>query len=120
MTIELTWHLILMVIVSVILIVGMFIGDEGSLNLNSFFYGFILVILWLIYILMVTAKAKRHIPSRYITYKFVCRNCGEAGIGEFDKFTDPKNRMDIYCDDCQYGGDVSDLRGEDEDWELPF
>lgn len=49
MTIELTWHLILMVIVSVILIVNMFAGEEGPLNLNSFFYGFILVILWLIY-----------------------------------------------------------------------
>ena len=68
---------------------------------------------------MTITKTKRHIPSRYITYKFVCRECGESGIEDFDKFTDPKNRMDIYCQECldKY---YEEIYGNDDDCELPF
>ncbi len=50
---------------------------------------------------MTKDKPKRdYIPSRYITYHFVCRHCGESDVGEFDKFKDPKNQY-LLCDKCE-------------------
>lgn len=49
MGVTLTWHLILMVIVTVVLIIKMFTEQEGGLDFSTVFYGIILVILWLIY-----------------------------------------------------------------------
>lgn len=56
----------------------------------------------------------RLIPSRYVTYYFVCRECGKSDVGEFDKFTDPKNRDDIYCEECSL------ILADFGDDELPF
>lgn len=48
-TITLTWHLILVVIISIILIIGMFKEDEGYLDLTGAVSFLLLIILWLIY-----------------------------------------------------------------------
>lgn len=66
-------------------------------------------------------KTKRHIPSRYITYHFVCRNCGESDVGIFDKFTNPKERDDLLCNECDRVKRLdTDEEWDDEDFELPF
>jgi len=49
MSITITWHLILMIIISIALIIRIFIDSEGGLDFSSFFYGIIIVIIWAIY-----------------------------------------------------------------------
>lgn len=49
MEITLTWHLILMIFVSIILIMGIFKEEEGPLDFSNMIYLPILVIIWLIY-----------------------------------------------------------------------
>lgn len=48
MEIKLTWHLLIMIVVSVILIIRIFKQEDG-LDMSFWFYGIILVIIWLIY-----------------------------------------------------------------------
>lgn len=49
MEIKLTWHLLVMIVITVILIVKMFREQEGGLDLSAFFYGAIILIIWAIY-----------------------------------------------------------------------
>lgn len=49
MTIEVTWHLILMLLLSISLIVGMFRDIDDGLDFTFFFFFAILAISWLIY-----------------------------------------------------------------------
>lgn len=49
MTIQLTWHLLLMIVISIILIIRIFKESEFGLDLSGFFYGAILVVAWSIY-----------------------------------------------------------------------
>lgn len=44
-------------------------------------------------------KNRNHIPSRWRTYHFVCRECGESDVGEFDGKTDFK-KAHIRCTKC--------------------
>ena len=70
---------------------------------------------------MESVKSKRHIPSRYITYHFVCRDCGVSDVREFDKFQNPKQDMYIFCQECSEesitGGNYD---YDDDDFEPPF
>lgn len=49
MTITITWHLVLVIVISIILLISIFREQEGGLDLSAFFYGTILLIVWLIY-----------------------------------------------------------------------
>lgn len=49
MEITLTWHFILMIFVSIILIMGVFKEEDSSLDFSNMIYLPILVIIWLIY-----------------------------------------------------------------------
>lgn len=48
MTINVTWHLILVIVISIILIIGVIKNEEG-LDFSSFIYAFLLVVLLGIY-----------------------------------------------------------------------
>lgn len=48
MTITLTWHLILMIVVSIILLIRA-LSDDVGLDFSLFFYGIIVVIIWSVY-----------------------------------------------------------------------
>lgn len=48
MEIRLTWHLLVMIVITVILIIRMFKTD-GGLDMSFGFFGIILVVIWLIY-----------------------------------------------------------------------
>lgn len=49
MEIKLTWHLLVMIVITVILIIKAFKESDYGLDFSGFFYGVILVVLWLIY-----------------------------------------------------------------------
>lgn len=49
MAIQITWHLILVIVISIILIIGFLSGDDSPLDFSGFFYALILVIVWLVY-----------------------------------------------------------------------
>lgn len=67
-------------------------------------------------------KQKRdYIPSRYITYHFVCRQCGESDVGTFDKFKEPK-QCHLLCSTCEeaYFDIMEDNDNYGYDDDLPF
>lgn len=47
--ITITWHLLLMVVITVLLIIGMFKDSDGSLDFGGILYFIVLVLAWLIY-----------------------------------------------------------------------
>lgn len=49
MTIEITWHLVLIIIISIVLIIGIFKEADGGLDFSAFFYGVVLMVVWAIY-----------------------------------------------------------------------
>jgi len=49
MQITLAWHLILMVVITIILMLRMFSEQDSGLDLSSLFFGTIIVVIWLIY-----------------------------------------------------------------------
>lgn len=49
MQIQLTWHLILMIVLWVFLIVRIFTDSESGLDFSAFFYGILIVITVVIY-----------------------------------------------------------------------
>lgn len=49
MQITVTWHLILVIVISIILIIGIFREQEYGLDFSAVFYGLIIVIIWLVY-----------------------------------------------------------------------
>lgn len=48
MEITLTWHLLVMIVITVLLLIGIFKERDG-LDLSSVFYLVILLIIWLVY-----------------------------------------------------------------------
>ena len=78
------------------------------------------------YLLMLPAlygvKPKRdYIPNRYITYHYVCRECGESDVGTFDKFQEPK-LCHLKCQSCTAQEWEDDSWGDDDyfDDDIPF
>lgn len=72
-------------------------------------------------------KNNRHIPSRYITYHFICRQCGESDVRELDKFQNPKQNLHLSCQTCvdkewawEDQPEMEDIWGYEEGDELPF
>lgn len=49
MEITITWHLLVMIVITVLLLVGVFKGSDGELDFSSFWYVAIIVIIWLVY-----------------------------------------------------------------------
>lgn len=49
MTIQITWHLIVMIVITVLILIGMFSESDGYVDVSSIMLFCILVVMWLIY-----------------------------------------------------------------------
>ena len=47
--IEITWHLLLMIVVTVFLVIGMFKSGESAMDFNGYFIAVVIIILWAVY-----------------------------------------------------------------------
>lgn len=56
MTIQITWHLILVIVISIVLIIGIFKEEESALGFSNGFYGILLIALWLFMIVILFGR----------------------------------------------------------------